>query len=72
VINTIIENSKSVKKMPIRYRDSVLTMVLKDSLGGNSKTVIIANVSPNASNSDETISTLIFAQNAKLMPNKPI
>ena len=48
VINTIVENSKkNSRKMPIRYRDSILTMVLNDSLGGNSKTVIIANVSPN-------------------------
>jgi hypothetical protein len=42
----------------VPYRDSVLTWLLKDSLGGNAKTVMIATISPSIDNIDETISTL--------------
>ena len=67
VINNIINNIK-----PIPYRDSKLTFFLKDSLGGNSKTSIIGNVSPSDSNNPETISTLEFAICAKKVKNKAI
>lgn len=49
----------------VPYRNSMLTMVLKESLGGNSHTAIVANVSPSSSNYDETISTLKYADSAK-------
>lgn len=67
VIQKIINNQK-----PIPYRDSKLTHLLRDSLGGNAKTSIIATISQLDSNLDETISTLNFAQNAKKIKNRAI
>ncbi|RMC00515.1 hypothetical protein DUI87_23129 [Hirundo rustica rustica] len=55
----------------IPYRDSVLTWLLKDSLGGNSKTIMIATISPASSSYNETMSTLRYAANAKNIINKP-
>ena len=55
----------------IPYRDSKLTFLLQDSLGGNTKTVMIAAVSPAAYNYDETLSTLRYASRAKSIQNKP-
>ncbi|XP_077945787.1 uncharacterized protein stard9 isoform X2 [Gasterosteus aculeatus] len=55
----------------IPYRDSVLTWLLKDSLGGNSKTIMIATVSPSSSSYNETLSTLRYAGHAKNIINKP-
>merc|ERR1719265_1756066 len=49
----------------VHYRDSKLTFLLRDSLGGNSKTVIVANMSPSALCFAETLSTLKFAARAK-------
>jgi len=49
----------------VNYRDSKLTFLLRDSLGGNSKTTVVANVSPSATCSNETLSTLKFAARAK-------
>ncbi|XP_021642903.2 kinesin-like protein KIN-12C isoform X2 [Hevea brasiliensis] len=57
------------KQRHVPYRDSRLTFLLQDSLGGNSKTTIIANVSPSICSSHETLSTLKFAQRAKLIQN---
>lgn len=54
----------------IPYRDSRLTFLLQDSLGGNAKTVMIANISLAASCVKETQSTLGFAQRAKMIRNK--
>lgn len=71
VINGLVENSDG-KKTHIRYRDSKLTFLLKDSLGGNSKTSMIANISPSSSSFSETLSTLKFAQRAKLIKNKAL
>lgn len=55
----------------IPYRDSKLTYLLQDSLGGNSKTIIIATISPASSSLSETISTLKFACRAKQIKNIP-
>ncbi|KAF4083998.1 hypothetical protein AMELA_G00123810 [Ameiurus melas] len=55
----------------IPYRDSVLTWLLKDSLGGNSKTIMIATISPACSSYNETLSTLRYAAHAKNIVNKP-
>ena len=67
VIKQIINNAKQIS-----YRDSKLTHLLKDSLGGNAKTSIIATISKLESNLRETINTLNFAQNAKKIKNKAI
>uniref|UniRef100_A0A914HXT9 Kinesin motor domain-containing protein n=1 Tax=Globodera rostochiensis TaxID=31243 RepID=A0A914HXT9_GLORO len=55
----------------IPYRDSKLTRLLQDSLGGNSKTVMIANIGPASYNFEETLSTLRYASRAKQIENKP-
>ncbi|XP_047994058.1 kinesin-like protein Klp98A [Leguminivora glycinivorella] len=64
-------NQKGAKKVFIPYRDSVLTWLLKDSLGGNSKTIMIAAISPADCNYGETLSTLRYANRAKNIINKP-
>lgn len=53
------------------YRDSTLTFLLRDSLGGNTKTVLIVTASPHPFNYVETISTLKFARRAKHIKNQP-
>uniref|UniRef100_A0A8C7ZEI8 Kinesin-like protein n=1 Tax=Oryzias sinensis TaxID=183150 RepID=A0A8C7ZEI8_9TELE len=55
----------------IPYRDSVLTWLLKDSLGGNSKTIMVATVSPSVNCYNETLSTLRYATHARNIVNKP-
>ncbi len=52
-------------------RESKLTRILQDSLGGNTKTCIIANISPVKANYEETISTLDYALRAKSIKNRP-
>lgn len=59
------------KREHIPYRDSKLTMLLQDSLGGNSKTILIATVSPSTMCYSETLSTLRFAHRAKNITNVP-
>ena len=66
VINALVE-----KGSHIPYRESKLTRLLQDSLGGRTKTCIIATVSPAKSNLEETISTLDYAFRAKNIRNKP-
>ncbi|XP_046878095.1 LOW QUALITY PROTEIN: kinesin-like protein KIF13B [Hypomesus transpacificus] len=56
----------------VPYRDSVLTWLLKDSLGGNSRTAMIATISPAADNYDETLSTLRYADRAKSIVNHAV
>jgi hypothetical protein len=58
--------------MFINFRASKLTHLLKDSLGGNSKTVMICTLNPHFSAIKETLSTLKFAQRAKLIRNQAI
>jgi uncharacterized membrane protein YukC len=55
----------------IPYRDSKLTRLLQDSLGGNTKTVMVAALSPADYNYEETLSTLRYADRAKSIKNKP-
>jgi len=64
------QRGRRTKHVP--YRDSKLTFLLQDSLGGNSKTVMIANVSPAPANMHETISTLRFARRAKFIKNRAV
>uniref|UniRef100_A0A673BK59 Kinesin-like protein n=1 Tax=Sphaeramia orbicularis TaxID=375764 RepID=A0A673BK59_9TELE len=66
-----IETTKKKKQMFIPYRDSVLTWLLKDSLGGNSKTTMIATVSPADVNYGETLSTLQYASRTRNIVNTP-
>jgi len=56
--------SKSGKDVHVPHRESKLTFLLKNSLGGNSMTVMLACVSPSSSNIDETTNTLRFAARA--------
>ena len=56
----------------ISYRDSKLTRLLKESLGGNAKTSLIVTVSPSTYNTEETMSSLYFALRAMKVQNRPI
>ena len=67
VISALVEG----KSQHIPYRDSKLTRLLQDSLGGNTKTVMIAAISPADYNFDETLTTLRYASRAKMIKNKP-
>ena len=60
------------KKSHISYRDSKLTRLLQESLGGNAKTSLIVTVSPSSYNTEETVSSLNFAMRAMKVQNKPI
>ncbi|GAA0173613.1 microtubule binding motor protein [Lithospermum erythrorhizon] len=66
VINTLVEHSGHIP-----YRDSKLTRLLRDSLGGKTKTCIIATVSPSIQCLEETLNTLDYAHRAKNIKNKP-
>ncbi|KAK2060333.1 kinesin motor domain-containing protein [Colletotrichum caudatum] len=66
VINALVDKSQHIP-----YRESKLTRLLQDSLGGQTKTCIIATISPAKSNLEETISTLDYAFRAKNIRNKP-
>ncbi|XP_067227863.1 kinesin-like protein KIF3B [Chanodichthys erythropterus] len=55
----------------IPYRDSKLTRLLQDSLGGNARTVMVANIGPASYNVEETLTTLRYANRAKNIKNKP-
>uniref|UniRef100_F7GC71 Kinesin-like protein KIF14 n=1 Tax=Callithrix jacchus TaxID=9483 RepID=F7GC71_CALJA len=68
VISALSEQANQ-KRVFIPYRESVLTWLLKESLGGNSKTAMIATISPAASNIEETLSTLRYANQARLIVN---
>ncbi|KAJ8337923.1 hypothetical protein SKAU_G00368890 [Synaphobranchus kaupii] len=70
VISALGDESKKATFVP--YRDSKLTRLLQDSLGGNSHTLMIACVSPADSNMEETINTLRYADRARKIKNKPI
>lgn len=63
---------KRKEGMHVPYRDSKLTRLLQDSLGGNSKTVMIACISPADINAEETLNTLKYANRARNIQNKPV
>eukprot|EP00662_Eupelagonemidae_sp_cell21_P057556 gene57556-biopygen47350 len=80
VIDTLLENSHRRRGQPLRhsevytlkiipYRESTLTHILSDSLGGNSKTIMLATVSPAESNREDTVNTLNYANKAKDIVN---
>lgn len=64
--------AKQKKASFVPYRDSVLTWLLKDNLGGNSKTVMVATLSPSGDNYEETLSTLRYADRAKRIENHAV
>ncbi|APA11460.1 hypothetical protein sscle_08g062300 [Sclerotinia sclerotiorum 1980 UF-70] len=77
VIAALADLSEGKKKKvgkgnQVPYRDSVLTWLLKDSLGGNSMTAMIAAISPADINFDETLSTLRYADSAKRIKNHAV
>ncbi|XP_039753302.1 kinesin-like protein KIF13B isoform X3 [Pararge aegeria] len=74
VISKLADQSsgKNNKDKFVPYRDSVLTWLLKDNLGGNSKTVMVATISPAADNYEETLSTLRYADRAKRIVNHAV
>uniref|UniRef100_A0A8D0CDG6 Kinesin family member 13A n=1 Tax=Scleropages formosus TaxID=113540 RepID=A0A8D0CDG6_SCLFO len=73
VISALADQSAGKGKPKfVPYRDSVLTWLLKDNLGGNSKTAMIATVSPAADNYEETLSTLRYADRAKRIVNHAV
>ncbi|XP_077463203.1 kinesin-like protein KIF14 isoform X1 [Stigmatopora argus] len=69
VISALADQALTKKKIFIPYRESVLTWLLKESLGGNSKTAMIATLSPAASSVEESLSTLRYAQKARTIIN---
>ncbi|KAK2143188.1 hypothetical protein LSH36_870g00010 [Paralvinella palmiformis] len=71
VIAALADRSQG-KKVRVPYRDSVLTMLLKNALGGNSRTIMIAAISPADINYDETLSTLRYADRAKQIKTKAV
>lgn len=72
VISMLGGGPKALKGQYIPYRDSKLTMLLMDSLGGTSKALMIACVSPSAEYAEETLSTLNYACRAMNIKNKPV
>ena len=66
------KGSKASNNVRIPYRDSKLTRILQQALGGNSKTVIVATLSPSVTAIEESISTLNYAQAAHGIINKPV
>jgi len=72
VISALGDEKKRKEGAHVPYRDSKLTRLLQDSLGGNSKTVMIACISPADINAEETLNTLKYANRARNIHNKPI
>ncbi|KAJ7979141.1 Kinesin-like protein [Quillaja saponaria] len=72
LINILAEVSQTGKQRHIPYRDSRLTFLLQESLGGNAKMAMVCAISPAQSCKSETFSTLRFAQRAKAIKNKAV
>lgn len=72
VISALADNESSKKKQKVPFRDSSLTKILSNSLGGNSKTYMICAISPSADNYEETLSTLRYADQAKKIKCKAV
>ncbi|KAG6547673.1 hypothetical protein Mapa_011122 [Marchantia paleacea] len=72
VINILADVAQTGKQRHIPYRDSRLTFLLQESLGGNAKLAMICAISPASSCRGETLSTLRFAQRAKAVQNKAV
>ncbi|KAK3750121.1 hypothetical protein QZH41_008778, partial [Actinostola sp. cb2023] len=70
-LGNVISSLVDGKSTHIPYRDSKLTRLLQDSLGGNARTVMVANIGPASYNYEESITTLRYANRAKNIKNKP-
>ncbi len=72
-ISTLADKAMGkAQKTVVPYRDSALTRILQNALGGNSKTIMICALSPATTNYEETLSTLRYADRAKKIKNKAI
>ena len=71
-LGNVISSLTNPNTSHISYRDSKLTRLLKESLGGNAKTSLIVTVSPSTYNQDETMSSLLFASRAMKVQNRPV
>ena len=71
VISALADNAEGGNKF-VPYRNSALTRILQNALGGNSQTIMICAISPANDNYDESLSTLRYADRAKKIKNKPI
>ncbi|XP_022775163.1 kinesin-like protein KIN-4A isoform X1 [Durio zibethinus] len=72
VISALGDEKKRKEGVHVPYRDSKLTRLLQDSLGGNSETVMIACISPADINAEESLNTLKYANRARNIQNKPV
>ncbi|TYH64999.1 hypothetical protein ES332_D06G025600v1 [Gossypium tomentosum] len=72
VISALGDEKKRKEGIHVPYRDSKLTRLLQDSLGGNNRTVMIACISPADINAEETLNTLKYANRARNIQNKPV
>jgi kinesin family protein 4/21/27 len=72
VISALTDEKRAAGGGFAPYRDSKLTRILQDSLGGNSRTTMIACVSPSEMNHEESLSTIKYASRARNIKNKPI
>jgi hypothetical protein len=72
VISVLAENTEKGTDTYVPYRNSALTRILQNALGGNSQTIMICAISPANDNYDENLSTLRYADRAKKIQNKPI
>uniref|UniRef100_UPI00358E9EBB kinesin-like protein KIF3B n=1 Tax=Myxine glutinosa TaxID=7769 RepID=UPI00358E9EBB len=70
-LGNVISSLVDGRSTHVPYRDSKLTRLLEDSLGGNAKTIMVATVGPAAYNYEETLTTLRYANRAKNIKNKP-
>jgi len=70
-LGKVIQALSADKPGHVPYRESKLTRLLQDSLGGNARTMMIANISPSDTNFEETLSTLKYAHTTKSVNNKP-
>merc|ERR1712029_796890 len=70
-LGNVISSLVDGKSVHVPYRDSELTRLLQDSLGGNARTIMVANLGPANYNYDETITTLRYANRAKNIKNEP-
>jgi kinesin family protein 3/17 len=71
-LGKVIQCLSADKPSHIPYRESKLTRILQDSLGGNARTLMIACLSPTDTNHEESLSTLKYAHNAKFIKNRPV
>lgn len=69
-LGSVIKALTDANKAHVPYRDSKLTRILQESLGGNSKTTLVIAVSPSVYNEEETLGSLQFGQRAKMIKNK--